>query len=194
MKLLRKHKIIAISVLAAAAIIITTVAASGGFDSQVNEDSKTANNVDFGASAVEDGKTYSLPEMLTYAIQDEYLAHAEYERIIDDFGDQRPFINIIKAEEEHISTLEPLFAEYDVTIPENNATDYITVPGSLLEANASGVEAEIKNIAMYEVFLGQDLPDDVRAVFTSLKNASENHLSAFEKGVERLGGSISGNT
>ena len=37
--------------------------------------------------------------MLTYAIQDEYLAHAEYDYILKNFGDQRPASNIIKAEE-----------------------------------------------------------------------------------------------
>ena len=38
---------------------------------------------------------------------------------------------------------------------------------------------------MYEAFLKQDLPTDVANVFTYLQNASENHLSSFEKQVER---------
>ena len=40
---------------------------------------------------------------------------------------------------------------------------------------------EIENIAMYERFLQQELPKDVRQVFESLKNASENHLRAFRR-------------
>jgi hypothetical protein len=33
---------------------------------------------------------------------------------------------------------------------------------------------------MYETFLDQNLPDDVRIVFESLMHASENHLRAFQ--------------
>jgi hypothetical protein len=129
--------------------------------------------------------------MLTYAIQDEYLAYAEYDKIIDAYGAQRPFINIIKAEEPHISALEPLFTEYGVTLPENTAADYAAVPATLAEAYQAGVDAEISNTAMYETFLEQDgLPDDVRAVFTALKNASENHLAAFQRSVDRSDGAL----
>ncbi|GAU76812.1 hypothetical protein [Fusibacter sp. 3D3] len=38
---------------------------------------------------------------------------------------------------------------------------------------------------MYEAFLKEDLPSDVKAVIGSLGNASENHLSAFNNQVER---------
>ena len=57
------------------------------------------------------------------------------------------------------------------------------MPATLNEANQIGVDAEINNIAMYEKFLEQELPDDVRTVFEKLKDASENHLAAFEKQV-----------
>lgn len=149
-----------------------------------------AADTSFGSAAVEPDETYTLAQMLTYAIQDEYLAYAEYDKIIDAYGAQRPFINIIKAEETHISALEPLFTEYGVTLPENTAADYAAVPATLAEAYQAGVDAEISNIAMYETFLKQDLPDDVKAVFTALKNASESHLAAFERGVARSDGTL----
>lgn len=139
----------------------------------------------FGSDGVEADKTYTLSEMLTYAIQDEYLAQAEYEKIIDTFGAQRPFTNIIRAEATHIAALEPLFTKYGIVLPENTAEEYVALPASILDAYSTGVEAEIKNISMYETFLKQDLPDDVRAVFTALKSASENHLSAFERALAR---------
>jgi len=145
-----------------------------------------AADIEFGSGAATEDKTYTLTEMLTYAIQDEYLAHAEYEAIIRTFGAQRPFTNIIKSEETHIARLEPLFTAYGVTKPVNTADSYTVVPATLLEAMETGVTAEIHNIAMYEKFLSQDLPDDVRLVFTALKNASENHLKAFENGADRL--------
>ncbi|HPE15800.1 MAG TPA: DUF2202 domain-containing protein [Oscillospiraceae bacterium] len=151
-----------------------------------------ATSADFGAAAVDETGTYALSEMLTYAIQDEYLAHAEYEEIIDTFGAARPFTNIVRAEETHIAALEPLFEQYGVSLPENTAGEYVAVPDTLIEAYQTGVDAEVENIAMYETFLEQDLPDDVRAVFTALEEASQNHLAAFERNADRLAGQGAG--
>lgn len=141
---------------------------------------------DFGAGAVADKDTFTLEEMLTYAIQDEYLARAEYNAIMKEFGVQNPFVNIEKAENVHISLLEPLFKEYSIELPKDEAYKYVIVPDTLKEAFQTGIDAEIANIGIYEKFLEQkDLPDDVRAVFERLKAASENHLAAFERGLER---------
>jgi hypothetical protein len=47
------------------------------------------------------------------------------------------------------------------------------------------VAGEIQNITVYGQFLeAEDLPDDVRSVFERLMPASENHLAAFERGVD----------
>jgi hypothetical protein len=125
---------------------------------------------------------FTLEEMLTYAIQDEYLAQAEYIAIIETFGEIRPFTNIVSAEQTHIDLLLPLFAAYGIEVPANTAADSVIIPDSITSALATGVEAEKANIAMYEAFLAQaDLPEDVAAVFTSLLNGSYNHLAAFSK-------------
>src|SRR6056297_1714817 len=63
----------------------------------------------YGALGAKQDEDYTLEEMLIYAIQDEYLARAEYELIMNEFGEQRPFSNIIRAEEYHIELLKPLF-------------------------------------------------------------------------------------
>ena len=55
------------------------------------------------------------------------------------------------------------------------------VPSSIQNAFETGIQAEIDNIAMYEAFLENDLPDDVRAVFEELKKGSESHLQAFSR-------------
>ena len=138
-----------------------------------------------GSAAALADKEYTLEEMLTYAIQDEYAAKAEYDAIIKTFNTTRPYTNITKAESTHISLLLPLFETYGVTVPTNDAAQNITLPTTLAETYPIGVEAEINNIVMYESFLKQDLPTDVANVFAYLQNASENHLSAFEKQVGR---------
>ena len=142
----------------------------------------------FGAAALSEGKTYTVEEMLTYAIQDEYLARAEYKVIMDAYGEQRPFINIMKAEGVHVQRLLPLFTAYGVTVPEDTALEHTVKPDSLQAAYEAGVTAEVHNIAMYEAFLKQeDLPDDVRAVFEALMRASGNHLRAFEQNANKQG-------
>ena len=152
-----------------------------------------AANTDIGAAGASVDNEYSLEEMLVYAIEDEYLAQAEYDVIMDTYGVQKPFSNIIKAEATHISLLEPLFEEYDVSVPEKDWESLVVVPETLDAAYAIGVDAEEKNIAMYESFLKENLPDDVREVFEALMNASEKHLAAFQRQVDGVtGGSGNG--
>ncbi len=138
-----------------------------------------------GAGAVEE---YALEDMLVYAIQDEYLARAEYDLIMDEYGEQRPFSNIMKAEEYHIELLLPLFEKYEFILPEDSSSEHVILPESIEAALETGVEAEIANIAMYEKFLEKDLPEDVREVFEVLKRGSENHLRAFKNGLNRNNG------
>lgn len=140
-----------------------------------------AGEVPFGAAGAALDESFTIEDMLTYAIQDEYLAQGEYEAIMAEHGVQKPFSNIIKAEGKHISMLLPLLEKYDVEVPADDSADRAVIPGSIEDSYKAGVEAEIKNIEMYESFLEEDLPDDVKIVFERLKSASEKHLSAFER-------------
>jgi hypothetical protein len=139
----------------------------------------------FGAKGAEESADPTLEEMLTYAIQDEYLARAEYYFIIDKYGSIRPFSNIVKSEEQHVSMLEPLFTKYGFAVPKDTAKEHLIVPDDLKVALETCVQAEVDNIAMYESFLAKTLPDDVRDVFERLKNASGNHLEAFRNALSR---------
>ncbi len=142
----------------------------------------------FGSAAVDGGTTYTLEEMLTYAIQDEYMAKAEYEAIQAAFGVNNPYTNIIKAEQTHQEELAKLFAEYGIAVPANTAAEKTVIPATLQETYATGVAAEIANIAMYETFLAQSgLPQEVRDTFTELMNASQSHLEAFSRNAEKSG-------
>jgi len=134
----------------------------------------------YGMAAAEADQELTVEEMLTYAIQDEYLAHGEYAFILETFGSQNPFNNIIKAEEQHIASLKSVFQAQGMTIPEDLSGHYLIVPASVEEALETGVQAEIDNIAMYERFLKEPLPEDVKALFISLRDGSINHLAAFE--------------
>ena len=153
-------------------------------DDEEDENSTEAAENDtqaIGAEAALADEQLDVSEMLKYALEDEYLARDEYIQIMDKFGEIRPFSNIKKAEDTHIKLLTPLFAKYELELPEYTAAggEY---PGTLQEAYTTGVEAEIKNIDMYERFLEQDdLPADIVDAFEKLMKASEKHLAAFKR-------------
>ncbi|WP_373898744.1 hypothetical protein ACER0A_005265 [Haloimpatiens sp. FM7315] len=69
-------------------------------------------------------------------------------------------------------------------LPADNSKDYVKVPTSIKESLETGVQGEIENIVMYERFLNQNIPSDVKTVFTSLKSASQNHLQAFKRALQ----------
>ncbi|WP_187759820.1 ferritin-like domain-containing protein [Thiospirochaeta perfilievii] len=139
----------------------------------------------FGADGALNESNYTLEEMLEYAIEDEYLALNEYEALIEKFGPIKPFTNIIESEKTHIAYLKELYSSYNIEIPKVDTTSHLYIPKNVEEAAKIGVDAEVKNIAMYNKFLKEDLPLDVRNVFEFLKKASENHLKAFRRQLER---------
>ncbi|MFA9463746.1 MAG: DUF2202 domain-containing protein [Velocimicrobium sp.] len=139
-----------------------------------------ADNVANGSTAALADSSYTLEEMLNYAMEDEYLAQAEYQAIMDEFGVQKPFSNIIKAEGTHIRLLTPLLETYGVTVSKKDWSLLVTTPKSLEDSYDIGVIAEEKNIEMYESFLKENIPNDVKDVFERLVNASKKHLAAFQ--------------
>lgn len=146
-----------------------------------------AETIVFGSTGAIADDALTLEDMLNYAIQDEYMAQAEYVAIIDAFSAQRPYTNIVRAEATHIQELLPLFAAYGYEVPDDDAASRVILPETLLESYSNEVTTELNNIAMYDKFLSQELPDDVRLVFEELKAASEQHLVAFQRAVDRDG-------
>jgi len=139
---------------------------------------------DFGHEGV-DVENLSIEEMLTFALEDEVLAYSTYNEIVEVFDVSKPFTNIMKAELRHQEAIIALMNDYGMDVPEVDASDYITLPISLEESYEAGVQAEIDNIALYNTFLKEDIPEDVKDVFEYLIKGSEKHLSAFEKQLER---------
>lgn len=139
-----------------------------------------AATADIGAIEALTDSEYTLEEMLLYAIEDEYLAQAEYQAIIDQFEASRPFSNVIRAEANHINILTTVLENHEVAIPNEDWASKVSVPETIEEAYTEGVKAEENNIAMYEGFLKEALPDDVKAVFERLLAASQKHLAAFQ--------------
>jgi hypothetical protein len=137
-------------------------------------------DLDYPAGSLSDEAKDALVE----AINDEYKAHALYEKTIEKLGFVRPFSMIIRAEEQHISSLKALFDKYSIEIPANNWAGKVFAGGTLKQACQTGVDAEIANAKLYKDKLMTKVSgyEDIQAVFNNLMNASqEKHLTAFER-------------
>ena len=125
---------------------------------------------------------YDLRKALTYAIQDEHLAHAEYQYVNREYNDPPAFRGIVNAEAGHIAALANLFVQRGWPVPPDIGSQYVIPVSTLHEAYGVGVQAEISNIAMYNKLLSRsDLPSNWRTVFTNLRDASVCHQNAFER-------------
>ena len=144
----------------------------------------------YGYAASKADESPTIEDMLLYAAQDEYMARSEYLAIMKKFGTMRPFSNIARAEENHLAWLKDAYAVYAIAFPSDQSAAHLAIPATLLEAYKAGVQAEIDNIAMYDRFLATDLLQsaenkDFKVLFTNLRNASENHLGAFQNQLSR---------
>ena len=128
---------------------------------------------------------FTIEAMLTYAIEDEYSAYAEYDYILNNFDVTKPFSNIINAELSHIETLLPLFEVHGIDVPYDDSENHLLPVIDLEDTFRTGVTAEILNIDMYNLFLEQELPEDLRETFVALRDASIKHLAAFEKNLAK---------
>jgi len=145
--------------------------------------------IPWGAAAARSDESLTVERMLRYAIEDEYLARAEYSLIISRYGSIKPFSNIVKSEETHIAWLREEYRARNIPVPLDRGAEYAVLPSSVEEALRVGVRAEVDNIAMYDRFLTEKETlkhgnESLVSLFTRLRDASKNHLQAFKKGLE----------
>ncbi len=148
-------------------------------DNCLADDCLLVTNLNYPVGKLSDSVKISLDK----AIQDEYKARSTYEAVIQKFGSIRPFSMIIRAEEQHISSLKAIYDKYGMDIPEENKQQ-IVLPETLSEVCMIGVQAEIDNVKLYKEDLLPSVSahEDIEFVFTNLMNASQDkHLLAFER-------------
>ncbi len=161
-------------------------ASDNAIQSPAIQPGSTVSAVTYGSKSAALKTSWTLEEMLQYAIEDEYMARAEYKYVITTFGNQNPFTNIVAAEETHINSLKALYNTRNMTVPADKSDQFLVKPANIKDSLSLGVEAEIANINMYKNFLdAPNLPADVKSVFTQLKAGSESHLNAFQNVLSR---------
>ena len=179
---MKKKTIHVLSVVAILATLTMGVAACGTSSadapvelpaSEMNLETKTDTSTELSQSEI---------DALEMALDDEYKAWSTYQAVIDKFGDVRPFVNIIGAEESHIAALKTLFERYGLDVPENEWVGNVPEFDTVNDACHGGVDAEIENGALYDELFSMIEHDDILEVFHNLRDASlEQHLPAFER-------------
>jgi hypothetical protein len=123
---------------------------------------------------------------LIAALDDEYQARATYAQVIEDFGDVRPFSNIVEAEDRHAHALINIFERYGLAVPPDTWPGRVPRFASLHAACEAGVAAEIANAALYDRVLAGTTRLDILTVYRNLQEASQQrHLPAFQRCAER---------
>ncbi|MBZ0214007.1 MAG: DUF2202 domain-containing protein [Nitrospirae bacterium] len=134
---------------------------------------------------------------LTESLMDEYRAHATYTAVIGKFGAFRPFSNIVRAEEMHISLVQAEMRVHGLAVPPNpfarkedesseEHAKRLGVPATRLDAAKDALKLERDQGPLYDKLTTPDLPESVRSLFARLKRDSiERHLVAFERYVGR---------
>lgn len=155
------------------------------------------------ASATEPDVTSAL----TFAREEERMARDLYAALADRYDDSRPFSMISTSEQAHFDAVGTLLDRYDVRDPSSGkqAGSYADpaiqalYDGWLEEGSSSlaaayqvGVELETRDIADLRSSIAGDLPQDVDAVFERLLQASERHLSAYQRAADGIFGTARG--
>ncbi|WP_083783264.1 DUF2202 domain-containing protein [Oceanicaulis sp. HTCC2633] len=126
---------------------------------------------------------------LSFALEDERKAYKTYGLILDRFPGQRPFVNIIEAENRHIEALLRLYQKFDLEVPvDRTQPDPSALTASLQDLCAIGVKSERDNVRLFDTVLIPAAGDnhEIVGVFTKLRDASAHrHLPAFERCLER---------
>jgi len=132
--------------------------------------------------ALDDTEVQALKDTL----DDEYKSRETYAQVIREFGEVRPFINIVEAEARHVSALLNLFEKYNVSPPANRWAGKAPRFSNVHEACAAGVQGEIENVAIYDRALKSTRCPVILAVYQSLRSASQDrHLPAFQRCAQR---------
>ncbi|VTZ25278.1 conserved hypothetical protein [Methylocella tundrae] len=125
-------------------------------------------------------------QALSDTLDDEYKSRETYAQVIRDFGDVRPFVNIVEAEARHASALLNLFEKYGVSPPANRWAGKAPRFSSVHEACVAGIQGEIENVAIYDRALKSTQRPDILAVYQALRSASQDrHLPSFQRCAQR---------
>lgn len=121
-------------------------------------------------------------QALNSAIDEERMAKAIYEKVVETFGPISPFSWIIGDEQCHINRVARLLTKYGLPIPPDRwAGNVLLEFTSKQQACEVGAQAEFDNAAFYDTMIPQVSHDDIASAFSMLRDVSRyKHLPAFQ--------------
>jgi hypothetical protein len=168
--------------LAAVVALLLGGGGCGSSGSVTNPSDPSLSTTAAGAPAGTNALSPEIVAALDRTLQDEYHAESTYLGVLADFGDVRPFANVVYAERRHSESIARLYENHGLAVPQSHWTvDNAPRFVSVAEACGAAVTAEQDNVALYDMYLTLDLPRDVANVFANNRRASlERHLPAFQ--------------
>ncbi len=139
-----------------------------------------------------------------YAVrEEEKLARDVYAKFYEKFK-TRPFLNIGRAEENHIAAVERLFYFYSIDYPKLGDEGVFADPerqlyynqlisrgDSLINAYKAAAYLEERDIVDYKSVLNDISNPNIKIVIENLYRASVNHFKTMIRHIDALGGSYS---
>lgn len=123
-------------------------------------------------------------QALRIALYDEYAARSFYARVLEAFGERRPFADIVRAEARHIALLLGLCERFGIPRPLDPFPLETTVEPTWLANCQRAVTGEIAKGRLYASLLGQVAEPEIGQVFQRLHAAAlQKHLPAFREAV-----------
>ncbi len=108
-------------------------------------------------------------------------AKATYNNIVLAYGEVGPFATIANAEQKHMATLAQVATNHGITLPGETFTGS-AAPSGYTTACQLGSTTEQTIIALYNQYIPQVTSyKDATTAFQSLLEASQNHLTAFQR-------------
>ncbi len=124
--------------------------------------------------------TAAVEKTVVRALEDEWRAEATYQAAQKELMSLR-LGNVVRMEQRHAAALTHVLEAHGNAVPAKPRFDAPVLADAKAVCQA-GVEAEKRNIALYDELLKTSLPADVACVFEHLKQVSkQRHLPAFEQ-------------
>ncbi len=119
---------------------------------------------------------------LASVIENEYELRATYQKVLDKFGDERPFINVIGSKEHNINMLTELMLKHGTKPPADDWINRVNEYDSIEDACKAAVQFEADSSMLYQSVFASTSKDNVLEILLHIeKIIMMNNIPTFER-------------